>query len=128
MSKTYHTKKAFKQKIYNIIQSQEKQSAESGVTTLATEAQFFNAYSKAKAQHTRHPSGTKATGLKQWFKGKPRVADQRDHLGETEVQSSRLRIDRRAGNHFARLKIKKDLRTLMNGLNTKEERSESPSL
>ena len=40
MSKTYHTKKAFKQKIYNIIQSQEKLSAESGVTTLATEAQF----------------------------------------------------------------------------------------
>lgn len=48
MSKTYHTKKAFKQKIYNIIQSQEKLSAESGVTTLATEAQFLNAYSKAQ--------------------------------------------------------------------------------
>lgn len=55
MSKTYHTKKAFKQKIYNIIQSQEKLSAESGVTTLATEAQFLNAYSKAKSPTYQTP-------------------------------------------------------------------------
>ena len=128
MSRTYHTKKEFKQKIDEIKQLQEKYSAESGVTILATEAQFLHVYSKAQVQYTRHPSGTKATGLKQWIKGKPRVADQRDHLGETEVQSSRLRIDRRAGNHFARLKIKKDLRTLMNGLDTKEEDPEGLSL
>lgn len=116
MSRTYHTRKAFRQKVDQIRQSLERQSAESGVTTLAAGNQLDNAYLKAKEHHTRHPSGTKATGLRQWLKGKWRVANDRNRLNNTEFQSSRLRKERRAGKHFARLKNKKELRTQMNDL------------
>ena len=116
MSKTYHTKKVFRQKMDKIDKSREEQSSESGVTVLSTLNQYYNGYIKAKKNHTRHPSGSKATGLKQWIKGKRRVTDMRDRFGEAEEQSSRLRREHRAESHSARLKIKNELRTMMNDL------------
>lgn len=116
MSKTYHAKKVFRRKMNKIDKSREEQSSESGVTVLSTLNQYYNGYTKEKVNHTRHPSGTKATGLKQWLKGKRKVADDRDRFGEAEVQSSRLRREHRADIHSARLKIKKELRSTMDDL------------
>lgn len=97
-------------------QSLMKQSAESGVSILSTANQEENYYLKIKTSHTRHPSGTKASGLKKWMKGKWKVADSRDRFGEAEVQSSRLRRERRTLKHTARLKTKEELRMMKNDL------------
>ena len=99
-----------------ISQSREEQSAENDATVLSTLNQQYNGYRKALESHTRHPSGTKASGLRQSLKGKTRISDQRNRFGEAEEQSSRLRIQRRDGNHSARLNAKKDLRSMVDNL------------
>lgn len=116
MSKSYHSKKKYRQKMDLIRQSRAKQSAESDTTVLSTLNQQYNGYRKALETHTRHPSGTKASGLRQRLKGKTRISDLRDRFGEAEVQSSRLRQQRKDGNHSARLKAKKDLRSIVDDL------------
>ena len=121
MSKSFHTKKKYRQKMNNIRQSREKQSAENDVTILSTLNQQYDGERKAIESHTRHPSGTKASGLRRRLKGKFRISDLRDHFGETEVQSFRLRQLRKGGNHSVRLKAKKDLRTMMNNLEDDKE-------
>lgn len=116
MSKSYHSKKKYRQEMDQIRQSREEQSAENDATVLSTLNQHYNGYRKALATHTRHPSGTKASGLRQRLKGKSRIYDLRDRFGEAEEQSSRLRQQRRDGNHSVRLKGKKDLRTIIDDL------------
>lgn len=116
MSKSYHSKKKYSQRIDEIDQSREKQSAEGDITILSTLNQMYNGYGKASESLSRHPSGTKASGLRQRLKGKNRVADLRDRFGEAESQSSRLRKQRKDVNHSVRLKAKKNLRTMMDDL------------
>jgi hypothetical protein len=63
------------------------QSVESGITVLSTLNQMYNGYGKASESLSRHPSGTKASGLRQRLKGKNRVAKKNfrttmDDLGE----------------------------------------------
>lgn len=60
--------------------------------------------------HARHPGETRASGLRKGKTGKGFIAQSRNRFGESEEQSSRLRRLRRAGNHSARLKGKKELK------------------
>ncbi len=121
MSKSYHTKKKFRQKIDEITQSREKQSVENNTTVLCTLNQEYNGYRKALESLTRHPSGTKASGLRKRLKGKDRISDLRNRFGEAEVQSSRLKKTRRSVNHSVRLKAKKNLSSMMNDLKVENE-------
>ena len=116
MGKSYHTKKKYRQRIDEIDQSRKKQSDESDITVLSTLNQMYNGYEKASESLSRHPSGTKASGLRKRLKGKNRISDLRFRFGEAEEQSSRLRKRRRSANHSIRLDAKKDLRTMMNDL------------
>ena len=116
MSKTYHSKKKYRQDMDQRSQSREEQSAENDATVLSTLNQQYNGYRKALKAHTRHPSGTKASGLRKRLKGKSRISDLRNRFGEAEEQSSRLRHQRRDGNHSARLQAKKDLRDMIDDL------------
>lgn len=116
MSKTYHTKKSFKQKMDKIRQSREKHFSESGVTVLSTLNQQWNGFYKTIKSLSRHSSGTKASGLRQGLEGKGLVKSFRDRFGDADQQSSRLRRLRMAGKHSARLKFKKELRVIMNNL------------
>ena len=118
MGKSYHTKKKYRQRIDEINQARKKQSDESDITVLSTLNQMYNGYGKASESLSRHPSGTKASGLRQRLKGKNRVADLRERFGEAESQSSRLRKQRKDVNHSVRLDAKKDLHTMMNDLLT----------
>ena len=121
MSKSYHSKKKYSQRIGEIDRTRKMQSVESGNTVLSTLNQMYNGYGKASESLSRHPSGTKASGLRQRLKGKNRVADLRDRFGEAESQSSRLRKQRKDVNHSVRLKAKKDLPTMMNDLGEDKE-------
>jgi phage terminase small subunit len=116
MGKSYYTKKKYRQRIDEIDQSRKKQSDESDITVLSTLNQMYNGYEKASESLSRHPSGTKASGLRKRLKGKNRISDLRFRFGEAEEQSSRLRKQRRSANHSIRLDAKKDLRTMMNDL------------
>lgn len=118
MGKSYHTKKKYRQRIDEINQARKKQSDESDITVLSTLNQMYNGYGKALESHSRHPSGTKASGLRKRLKGKNRISDMRNRFGEAEEQSSRLRKERRRVNHSVRLDAKKDLHTMMNDLLT----------
>ena len=118
MGKSYHTKKKYGQRIDEINQARKKQSDESDITVLSTLNQMYNGYGKALESHSRHPSGTKASGLRKRLKGKNRISDMRNRFGEAEEQSSRLRKERRRVNHSVRLDAKKDLHTMMNDLLT----------
>ena len=121
MGKSYHTKKKYRQRIDEIDQSRKKQSDESDITVLSTLNQMYNGYGKASESLSRHPSGTKASGLRKRLKGEYRISDKRDRFGEAEEQSSRLRKERRRVNHSVRLNAKKDLRTMMNDLGDDKE-------
>ena len=116
MSKSYHSKKKYSQRIGEIDRTRKMQSVKSGITVLSTLNQMYNGYGKASESLSKHSSGTKASGLRQRLKGKNRVADLRERFGEAESQSSRLRKQRKDVNHFVRLKAKKNLRTTMDGL------------
>ena len=116
MSKSYHSKKKYSQRTGEIDRTRKMQSVKSGITVLSTLNQMYNGYGKASESLSKHPSGTKASGLRQRLKGKNRVADLRDRFGEAESQSSRLRKQRKDVNHSVRLKAKKNLRTMMNDL------------
>ena len=116
MSKTYHTKKSFKQMMDKIRQSREKQFSDSGVTVLSTLNQQRNGFHKTKKVLSRHPSGTKASGLRQGLGGKGLVESYRDRFGDADQQSSRMRRFRMAGKHTVRLKFKKELRVIMKNL------------
>ena len=116
MGKSYYTKKKYRQRIDEIDQSRKKQSDESDITVLSALNQMYNGYEKASESLSRHPSGTKASGLRKRLKGKNRISDLRFRFGEAEEQSSRLRKQRRSANHSIRLDAKKDLRTMMNDL------------
>ena len=116
MSKSSHSKKKYSQRIGEIDRTRKMQSVESGNTVLSTLNQMYNGYGKASESLSRHPSGTKASGLRQRLKGKNRVADLRERFGEAESQSSRLRKQRKDVNHSVRLKAKKNLRTTMDDL------------
>lgn len=121
MSKSYHSKKKYSQRIGEIDRTRKMQSVKSGITVLSTLNQMYNGYGKASESLSKHPSGTKASGLRQRLKGKNRVADLRDRFGEAESQSSRLRKQRKDVNHSVRLKAKKDLPTMKNDLGEDKE-------
>ena len=116
MSKSYHSKKKYSQRIGEIDRTRKMQSVESGITVLSTLNQMYNGYGRASESLSRNPPGTKASGLRQRLKGKNRVADLRERFGEAESQSSRLRKQRKDVNHSVRLKAKKNLRTTMDDL------------
>ncbi|MCR4852066.1 MAG: hypothetical protein K5893_00565 [Prevotella sp.] len=121
MGKSYHTKKKYRLRVDGIDKSRKKLSDESDITVLSTLNQMYNGYGKASESLSRHPSGTKASGLRKRLKGKNRISDSRRRFGEAEEQSSRLRKQRRSVNHSVRLDDKKDLRTMMNDLGDDKE-------
>ena len=116
MSRTYHSRKSYQQKMDEIRRSREKHASETGVTVLSTLNQHWNGRQKAMATLTRHPSGTRATGLRRGLQGQGLVKAYRDRFGLAEEQSSRLKRRRMAGKHALRLKSKKELRSLMYGM------------
>ncbi len=122
MGKSYYAKKKYRQRVGEIDQSRKKLSDESDITVLSTLNQMYNGYGKASESLSRHPSGTKASGLRKRLKGKKRISDLRHRFGEAEEQSSRLRKQRRRVNHSVRLDAKKDLRTIMNDLGDDKEK------
>lgn len=114
MSKTYHSKKEFKKAMDETRHCRELQSSENGVTVLATLNLRDNGYHKVIHNLTRHPSGTKASGLRQGYEGKGAVTGYRDRFGDAYEQSSRLRRIRKAGKRAVRLKLKFKLRSELN--------------
>lgn len=106
MSKTYHSRKAFEQRMLKIRQARERLAEESSVTVLSSLNQFDKGLTEAKAELSRHPSGTRATGLRRDLRGRRTVKDFRDRFGEAEERSSRLRRLRKAAKHAARAQAK----------------------
>ena len=84
MSKSYHSKKEYKQRV------KEVKAFREGVD---------------KDVLARHPNGTRAKGLKRLYRGWWKVSDYRDRFGEAEEQSYRLRRMRRAVKHAARKRV-----------------------
>ena len=113
---TPHNKNSFKLRMKSLHQQREKLAEETGVTMLSTLNKHYQELEKAVADHSRHPKGTKASGLRKGKAGKGLIALSRNRLGVAEEQSSRLRRLRRAGNHTARLRCKKELQTTINNL------------
>ena len=97
----------------NLHQSREKLAEETGVTVLSTLNRHYQELEKAVENHSRHPGGTKGSGLRKGKVGKGLIALSRNRFGVAEEQSSRLRRLRRAGNHAARLRCKKELQIIM---------------
>ena len=96
MSKAYHTKHSFNK----IAENETGNSARRHI--------------KARRKASRHPGGTRATGLRQeMIKGGKLVIAKgyRDRFGLTEEKSSRFRRWRRAAKHAIRSKKKNALRT-----------------
>ena len=113
MSKTRHSRNEYKRALALLKERREKASLESGATQLSTFDVFCKEIWRTRAEMSRHPEGTRAEGLKQDYKGWRAIAYDRDRFGEAEVQSSRLRKERRAAIHSARLKHKKELLSLL---------------
>ena len=111
-----HPKKSFKVRMKALHQSREKLAEQSSVTILSTLNQHYQELEKVVSEHTRHPRGTKGAGLRKGKAGKGLIALSRNRFGVAEEQSSRLRRLRRAGNHAARLKFKKELQTTIHNL------------
>ncbi|MBR5175599.1 MAG: hypothetical protein IKW89_06670 [Bacteroidales bacterium] len=108
MSKTYHTRKSFEQRIRAIRQVREQLAEESSVTVLSSLNQFDSGLTKAKVDLSRHPSGKRASGLRRDLRGKLTVKDFRNRFGVAEERSSRLRRLRKAAKHSARNRLKKE--------------------
>ena len=109
MSKTYHTRTAFKQRMMKIHQAREHLAEDSSVTVLSSLNQFDSGLTKAKVGLSRHPSGTRAGGLRRDLRGRKAVKDFRDRFGVAEERSSRLRRLRKAAKHSTRSQAKKEL-------------------
>ena len=113
MSRTYHSKKQFKQRIDHIREARQRLADATDVTVLSTVKDAFINIKKASTDLARHPKGTKASGLRKEFKGKMTVASLRDRFDEADVQSFRLRGYRRNAIHSMRDKFKKDIKQLL---------------
>ena len=109
MKTPHRTKKSFKLRMKTLHHHREKLVKETGVTILSSLNQHYQELERAVEDHARHPRGTRASGLRKGKTGKGLIAQPRNRFGEAEEQSSRLRRLRRAGNHAARLKGKKEL-------------------
>ncbi len=109
MSRTCHSKKQFKQRVDYIREARQRLADATGVTVLSTVKDAFGKKKKAATDLSRHPKGTKASGLRKGFKGKTTVASLRDRFGEAEGQSSRLRAYRRSAIHSMRYRLKNSL-------------------
>ncbi len=109
MSRTCHSKKQFKRRVDRIRESRQQLADATGVTVLSTVKDACINQKNAVTDLTRHPKGTKASGLKKDFRGKMTVASIRNRFGETEEQSSRLRSYRRYAVHSMRNKLKNDI-------------------
>lgn len=120
MSKTRHSKNEFHRTLARLEERRDKAALESGVTPLATVDRYYDEIDKAQASMSRHPDGTRAKGLGKDYKGWWKVSVDRDRFGEAEFQSSRLRRARRAVLHAARIKRKKELRALLDDLQSPE--------
>lgn len=92
-----------------IRQVREQLAEENSVTVLSSLNQFYNDLMKARTDLSRHPSGTRASGLRRDLRGKWTVKDFRDHFGVAEERSSRLRRLRKAAKHSARSRAKKGI-------------------
>ena len=108
MSKTYHTRNAFEQRMREIRQVRDRLAEESSVTVLSSLNQFDKGLTKAKTDLSRHPSGTRAAGLRRALRGRTAVKDYRDRFGVAEERSSRLRRFRKAAKHSTRSQAKKE--------------------
>lgn len=113
--------KSFKLRMKTLHQSREKLAEETGVTVLSTLNRHYQELEKAVEDHSRHPRGTKASGLRRGKTGKGLIALARNRFGVAEEQSFRLRRLRRAGNHTARLRFKKELQTTIHNLEEDEQ-------
>ena len=116
MTPLHRTKKSFKLRMKTLYQHREKLAEESGITSLSTLNQHYQELESAVEDHARHPGGTRASGLRKGKNGKGLIAQSRNRFGVAEEQSSRLRRLRRAGNHAARLKGKKELQATIKNL------------
>ena len=65
--------------------------------------------SAAKAKASRHPDGTRASGLRQMSHDKIHIAEDRNRFGDAYERSSRMRRIRRYIKHAARNAAKADL-------------------
>ena len=92
-----------------IRQARVQLAEESSVTVLASLNQFDKGLTKAKTDLSRHPSGTRAAGLRRALRGRKAVKDFRDRFGVSEERSSRLRRLRKAAKHSARSRAKKGI-------------------
>ena len=113
MSRTYYSKKRFQQRIDHIKETRRRLADATDVTVLSTAKDAFFQIKKAAKDLTRHPKGTKASGLRKEFKGKETVASFRDRFDDADVQSSRLRGYRRNAIHSVRNELKNDIKRFL---------------
>ena len=113
MSRTCYSKKRFKQRVDHIREARRRLADATNISVLSTLKDAFIQEKKAATDFTRHPKGTKASGLRKEFKGKMTVASLRDRFGEAEEQSSRLRSYRRNAVHSMRNKLKNELKQIL---------------
>lgn len=113
MSRSYHSKSQFRQRIGHIQAVRQKIADATDVTVLSSLKEAFSNIKKTSTDFTRHPRGTKASGLRKEFKGKMTVASLRDRFDEADVQSSRLRGYRRNAIHSMRNRFKKDIKLFL---------------
>lgn len=67
-----------------IRKAREQLAEESSVTILSSLNQFEDGLTKAKTDLSRHPSGTRASGLRRELRGRKTVKDYKDRFGEAE--------------------------------------------
>ena len=113
MSRTYHSKKQFEQRLDHIREARQRLADATDVTVLSSLKDAFINIKRASTDLSRHPKGTKASGLRKELKGKMTVASLRNRFYEAEVQSSRLRGYRRNAIHAMRSKLKKDIKQFL---------------
>lgn len=113
MSRTYYSKKRFQQRIDHIKETRRRLADATDVTVLSTAKDAYVQIKKAARDLTRHPKGTKASGLRKEFKGKMTVASLRDRFDDADVQSSRLRGYRRNAIHSMRNRLKNEIQNIL---------------
>ena len=113
MSRTYYSKKRFQQRIDHIKETRRRLADAKDVTVLSTAKDAYVQIKKAARDLTRHPKGTKASGLRKEFKGKMTVASLRDRFDDADVQSSRLRGFRRNAIHSMRNRLKNEIQNIL---------------
>jgi hypothetical protein len=111
MGKAYHTRHDFQKRLDEFEKKREELMKEYQMSEKAASLSINRQapYHSKKYELSRHPGGTKASGLRKVLREKEAVLSNRDRFGWAEEQSSRLRRFRRSVHKTARQESRKEI-------------------